>query len=61
MIPDSKSKRIGAVADDETVGKVFVALADCIRKCLICEKVFSRQASFEHSKFPCHPPVSTAN
>jgi hypothetical protein len=58
VIPD---KRIKAVADDERVGKVFIALADGMRKFLICEKVFSRQESFEHSKFPCHPPVSAAN
>jgi hypothetical protein len=58
MIPDNPIK---AIAEDERVGKVFIALAEGMRKCLVCEKVFSRQGSFEHSKFPCHLPVSTAN
>jgi len=40
---------------------VFIALADGMRKCLICERVFSKQGSFEHSKFPCRPLVFAAN
>jgi hypothetical protein len=49
--------------EDEQYAKVFMACGEgaLLRKCLICEKVFSRADSFEHSKFPCHPPVSTAN
>jgi hypothetical protein len=31
------------------------------RKCLICEQVFSRQGSCEHSKIICYPPASAAN
>ena len=58
MISD---KRIESVADDESVGKVFMVIARDLRKCLVCEQAFTRQDSFEHSKFPCHPPASTAN
>lgn len=61
MIPTSADERIKAGADDDRVGKVFMALADDMRRCLICERVFSRRDSFEHTKFPCHPPAPTAN
>ena len=43
--------------DDERVGKVFIVIGDdaSLRKCLICEQVFSRRDSFEPSMFPCQP------
>jgi hypothetical protein len=59
MIQD-KEKRTGA-GSDESYAKVFICLGQDLRKCLICEQAFSRQESFEHSKFPCQPPASTAN
>jgi hypothetical protein len=48
---------------DEQYSKVFIVFGEgaLLRKCLICEQVFSRRDSFEHSKFPCHPPESTSN
>ena len=59
---NSEARRTMAF-EDERYSKVFIACGEgaMLRKCLICERVFSRQDSFEHSKFPCHPPVSTAN
>ncbi|GEM_PF-3115116 len=62
MTQDTKDKRIGA-GNDESYSKVFVVCGGgaSLRQCLICERVFSRQDSFEHSKFPCHPPAPTAN
>ena len=62
MTSGTTGKQIGAVADDEKVAKVFVVMADGLgRKCLICDRIFSRQASFEHSKTICYPPASNAN
>ena len=48
---------------DEGYSKVFIVCGDgaTSRKCLICEQVFSREDSFEHSKLPCQPLASTAN
>lgn len=49
--------------EDEAYTKIFVAcgVGALLRKCLICDKVFSREDSFKHSKFPCHhqrrPPI----
>ena len=42
MIPETTGKQIGMVAD-ERVAKVFVVMGDDMRKCLICEQVFSRE------------------
>lgn len=61
MTPDGTDIRFPAVAADERVGKVFVVVNDDTRRCLICDQSFTRQGSFEHSKFPCHPPAMTAN
>ncbi len=63
MIREATNKQIGAVAQGEKVGKVFVVVGEdaMSRKCLVCEQVFSRQASFEHSKTICYPPVSSTN
>jgi hypothetical protein len=62
MTQDTMDRRIVA-GKDESYTKPFVVCGEGaqLRKCLICERVFSRQDSFEHSKFPCHPLASTAN
>ncbi len=59
MIPHSKDKE--AVAHDERVAKVFIVIDDDTRRCLVCEKLFTRQGSFEHSKTVCYPPASSTN
>ena len=62
MMPGTQGTPISAFAD-ESYSKVFIVCGEGAlwRKCLICEQVFSQQESFEHSKFPCQPPASTAN
>ncbi len=60
MIPENTGKQVGTVAD-ERVAKVFIVVGDDVRRCLICEKLFSRQASFEHSTTICYAPASSAN
>jgi len=42
---------VGTSAD--RVGKVFVALAQDMRKCLVCEQLFTRRAASEHATVPC--------
>jgi hypothetical protein len=63
MIQEIKDRRIGTGNDAESYSKVFIVCGEgaLLRKCLICERVFSRQESFEHSKFPCQPPAPPAN
>jgi hypothetical protein len=41
--------------NDEVIGKIFVALSQDMRQCLICEGVFTRRAASEHSAVPCMP------
>lgn len=60
MTPEDKCS---GTFEDEQYSKVFIVCGEgaLLRKCLICERVFSRQDSFVHSKFPCHPPTPTAD
>ena len=58
MLPCDSDRQVRAVAHDERVGKVFLVVADDMRQCLICDRVFSRQASFEHSTSICYPAPS---
>jgi len=58
MIGETTGKQTEAVVHDEAVGKVFIVVSDDMRRCLICDQLFTRQGSFEHSKTICYPPAS---
>lgn len=55
------AKQAGTVRRDESVGKVFVVVAEDSRRCLACDQLFTKQESFHHSQVPCYPPSSNAN
>jgi hypothetical protein len=38
----------------ETVGKVFVVVCG-MRRCLICERMFTPKQTADHAETPCHP------
>jgi hypothetical protein len=38
---------------DEQIGKVFRAVGDDLRQCLVCDQVFTRQAGREHAEMNC--------
>jgi hypothetical protein len=40
----------------ETVGKVFVVVRG-MRRCLICESVFTPTEAAKHAATPCYPPT----
>lgn len=61
MIRNGAKKYFPAEATDEKVAKIFIVIADGVRQCLICERMFSRSESFLHSQTICYPPVSNAN
>jgi len=61
MMTSAKGVQFPAAFKDEKVGKVFVVVSDDTRRCLICDQLFTRQGSFEHSKVTCYPPGSGAN
>lgn len=61
MVQDGASDSFIAPANDEKVAKIFIVIADDVRQCLICDRMFSRNESFQHSKTICYPPDSNAN
>ena len=61
MIQNGTAKQGGAVRCDESVGKVFVVVAEDARRCLACDQLFTKRESFHHSQVPCYPAASNAN
>jgi len=41
----------------EFVGKIFVVVGS-MRRCLICDGVFSRGKAADHAVFPCYPATN---
>jgi hypothetical protein len=41
--------------NDEVIGKIFVALSQDMRQCLICDGVFTKQGAAAHAGAACHP------
>ncbi len=37
----------------DQIGKVFIALPDGMRRCLVCDGVFTRQYASKHATVPC--------
>ena len=42
----------------DQVGKVFIVFVHGTRRCLICERLFTRDASRAHSEVSCNPSVA---
>lgn len=57
MAADDKSERGAACARTDQVGKVFVVVGQRVRKCLVCEELFTRRSASEHAAVPCVPIV----
>jgi hypothetical protein len=58
MAADDKREGGAGCARTDQVGKVFIAVGQRVRKCLVCEELFTRRASAEHAKVICYPTVS---
>lgn len=55
MVADEKTQRdVGSTRSDQT-GKLFLVVGQDVRRCLVCEQLFTRQASAEHAKVACSP------
>jgi len=54
MTADEKTRRDAGSTRTERIGKVFVAVGQDVRKCLVCEQLFTWQAASEHAKVACH-------
>jgi hypothetical protein len=53
MTAVEKTQRDAGSIHTERIGKVFVAVGQDVRKCLICEQLFTRRAASEHAKIAC--------
>jgi hypothetical protein len=57
MAADDKGERGAACARADQVGKVFVVVAHRVRKCRVCEELFTRRSASEHATVPCMPGI----
>jgi len=55
MALDHTFRQGGVAAKDESAGKVFIMIDLDTRKCLVCDQLFTRQGSFQHSMVTCYP------
>ena len=40
---------------DDRVGKPFLVMSGGVRKCIVCQQLFSRQEAPRHSRVVCYP------
>ena len=57
MTQDSKQTHHEVDAHPDLVGKVFKVVSQDMRKCLVCDQVFTRKAACEHADTVCYPGV----
>jgi hypothetical protein len=53
MTADEKTPRDAGSLHTERIGKVFVAVGQNVRQCLVCEQLFTRRAASEHANVAC--------
>jgi hypothetical protein len=56
MTTRAKAGAMERSRNDEVIGKIFVVLSQDMRRCLICDGVFTKQGSAAHADAVCHPP-----
>jgi hypothetical protein len=54
MTADKTTRRGADSTHTDQIGKVFLVVGQDVRRCLICEQLFTRRAASEHSKAACH-------
>lgn len=52
-----KTQRCDGSARTDQVGKAFIVVCRGVRKCVICDELFTWRASAEHAKVACYPAV----
>jgi hypothetical protein len=55
MTTTAKAGVIQRSRNDEVIGKVFIALGNGMRQCLICDGVFTTQGAAAHAGVACRP------
>ena len=44
----------------DQIGEALIVVGQDVRKCLMCDEIFSRQAACEHAQLLCHPTALRA-
>jgi hypothetical protein len=57
MTADEKTQRDTGCPRTDQVGKVFMVVGRRVRKCLVCEELFTRRTASEHATVPCMPEI----
>jgi len=55
MTANDKTERGAGSTGIDQVGKVFVVVCQRVRKCLVCEELFTQRTASEHATVPCVP------
>jgi hypothetical protein len=55
MTADEQTRRETRSPGSDRIGKVFIVVGRDVRKCLICDQLFSRRAASDHAKAACQP------
>ena len=61
MTADKTTQRDSDSTRTDQIGKVFFVVGQDLRKCLICEGAFTRQAAAEHVRTLCHSQERISN
>jgi hypothetical protein len=54
-MPTDNPMKPAAVVQSDVVGKPFLVLGQGVRKCLVCEQLFTRKEAPAHAKVICYP------
>jgi hypothetical protein len=57
MTADEKTQRDAGSIHADQIGKVFAAVGQGKRRCLICDGEFTRQTASEHANVLCKPGI----
>ena len=52
---DEQTRRETRSPGSDRIGKVFIVVGQDVRKCLICDQLFTRRAASEHATAACQP------
>jgi hypothetical protein len=60
MTTQAKADAMQRSGSDGMIGKIFVALSQDTRQCLICDGVFTWQGAAAHAGVACQPSIGNS-
>ena len=55
MTADEKTRRDTGSTRSDQIGKVFTVVGQDVRRCLVCEQLFTRRTASGHAQVVCTP------